>query len=286
MTKAPNMQEAHQQDYAAGTLFDQRWEKEIERDLLLRLQSWYASSAVKAARAEYVTNPAELLAIQVRHFLIPVYFPLAGNTERDLGDALGATATNQLLLIECKRRIDRAAWDREANLPRTVPSSTKPNAKVIQNEGGKGRAKQLEAVSKSMGLGSPDTAQEIARNCHVLVAPTPRRALSALGGQTLCFTAYWDFVMGDGKDLPKIKRQPIDDLLKKGASFKDFRDYVIALVDARKAVGTDTRRLEDQVIVLASRSGVWHGFRTSHTVLLNALEAAHRCRPTKTFRKQ
>jgi hypothetical protein len=256
------------------TVEDHQWEKEVERDLLLMLQAWHASSEVESARQDGADNLDELLNIQSRYFRNPVYFPLAGNTEQNLGDALAAAA--QLLLIECKTRIGKSEWAREALPERQKSHTTELDKTEPENRGGKNRKAQLATVDIALRSDAEkDRAKNIANSCHFLVASHLDQKQEASDGErTLQFTYYWNFVMEGPYHGGTIECQPADNLKAMGASFDEFKEYVMALVKAREARRTDIGRLETQLIVLALRNGVWHGYRANDANLTAALNAA------------
>ena len=274
MNSMPASQDEQQTEHQNEIVFeivDRRWEKEIERDLMMQLQTWHADRAVAQDRESPDANADALLKVHSEHFLEPVYYPLAGNTEKALGDALAAAS--KLLLIECKLRIEVGEWAREAEPRREEPDLSNPGNPKIYNAGGKNRRAQLAVVSKELYEQSePERARRIANSCHVLIASDPQHPHA--GPNALHFTLYWDFVMGAGQELPKIDPQSITQLEEFGAEFEEFRVYALSLVAARNGTGTDTRRLEDQLIVLARRKNSWQGHRATDKQLEAALKAA------------
>lgn len=275
---------------------DYRWEKEIERDLMLLLQTWHADGSVEEDLEHPEATAGELLKLHSRYFQEPVYFPLAADTEQALGDAL--TKAAGLILVECKQCIEPSAWRREALPAWKTPDPSDPTKEITSNKGGKNRWAQLGAVSLELDNELPfdlkllkqalDTdferpSRRIADECHVLVGAAPKHP--GPGPAALRFTPYWSFMVDAGNPGAILGLEEMSLLKEKGSRFGDFRSYVLALIAARRSSGTDSRRLEDQLIVLAFRGRTWSGYRATDSMLEKALNAALEKRNKASLRR-
>lgn len=248
--------------------FDYMWEKEVERDLLLLLQTWHADCVVNEYQKNH--NKAllkELLEVHSEAFQQPVYFPFAGKTENALGDAIAKAGG--LYLIECKTVINSSAWTREAKPEIKTPNAQDSTKITVSNKGGKNRLAQLTAVEAALNKDKENRARNIANQCHVLIGAASEA--KHLGPSSLRFIWYWDFIMSNGK--PEIDLKELSELQEGNVSFQDFRDYVFALLKNRSS-DTGTQRLLNQMIVLVKDGDSWHGSRVTDQVLSLALKRA------------
>ena len=250
---------------STDAFIDPLWEKEVERDLLLLLQTWNLAAVIEAEKDDVMDRRLFLKHLPQR-LRQPVYFPLSGEAETVLGDALAQA--DGMFLFECKAEIDASKWKREA-----LPAKEKRDVSgetTISNKGGKNRQDQLTKATKIHGV---EEMAAIANSCHMLVASSGYRVLDdGAVNDGLCYTLYWPFVMSKDEHSVKIDLHPVDNLRKGGATLVDFYRYVRALIKAREEDGgIDTGSLEDQLIILAKCGTTWRGYRTSQTVLLAAL---------------
>jgi hypothetical protein len=274
VTVTENQAEQNESEDSSNPVMDYNWEKEVERDLMLTLQTWYADSAVRSDRTLDLKSAAadELLAAHSRHFQHPVYFPFAGKVERALGDAM--VKAQGLILIECKLKIDKDEWRREAMPETKVKKKVKGVEQIsISNKGGKDRLSQLKAVSGALLSNGLDRARTIANQCHVLIGAD--RSAEQKGPSSLRFTLYWPFIVNGQRTVGVIDPKPLCELNSMHVSFDDFREYVLALAAQRGSTEGATRRLENQFITLVKCEGTWQGHRTTQEELVASIEFAN-----------
>jgi len=273
VTVTENQAEQSESEDSSNPVMDYNWEKEVERDLMLTLQTWYADSAVRSDRTLDLKSATadEILAAHSRHFQHPVYFPFAGKVERALGDAM--VKAQGLILIECKLKIDEGEWRREA-MPEKKGEKIVDGKKVpyTSNKGGKNRLVQLDAVSQALTLSDLDRAEAIANQCHVLIGAD--QSAEEKGPSSLRFTLYWPFIVNGQGTVGVIEPKPLCELNSMHVSFDDFREYVLALAVQRGSTEGATRRLENQFVTLVNCEGTWQGHRATQEELVASIEYA------------
>lgn len=266
-----NSHQSKQEDETKFTETLHTWEKEVERDLMLLLQTWHADGAIKKNISEEKTDITKLLDQHSKYFQQPVYFPFGAKTEAALGDAIAKA--NGLILIECKRKLDTADWTREALPEKIIASEEEGGKKEVINKGGKDRKAQLERVSEKLIEEFNYNAKEIADQCHVLIAPFSKAKGS--GPAALRFTFYWDFIIGNEIEKCVIKATELNELKNLFVPFDEFYNYVLAMIQARNGNESITQSPENRFIFLAKDNNTWKGYKTSAQALPLILNLAY-----------
>ncbi|MGC4241141.1 MAG: hypothetical protein QM686_02775, partial [Herbaspirillum sp.] len=152
----------------------------------------------------------------------PAYFPLDGNAESGLGDAL--VRAKKFLLIECKNTIDISELEREAYPTSYLRKNQVVKEGNVPNPGGKDRRRILKKIRKDNQKFRNESIEAIGRKCHFLVGMDRTKKV-----EEISYADYWPFILGENGD--EIPKYPIQEIVERGADYQEFMHYIMALLE-------------------------------------------------------